>query len=330
MKIAIFGAGAIGGYLGARLAKTGIDVTLIARGPPLAAIRENGLTLHTLDGSFTVRPRATDDPAQAGRQDFVFLTIKASAAPAIAAGLAPMLDEGTGVVTAMNGLPFWYFHRLEGPHEGRRIRAVDPDDLLWTHVGPQRAIGCVLDPAATIEAPGVIRHTYSDRVPIGEPDGSRSERIQRLSKAMIGAGLKAPVRPRIRTDIWIKLWGNVCFNPLSALTGSTLDVLATDSELAPVVGAMMAEARAVGEALGIDFLIETQKRIAGAAEAGAHKTSMLQDLESGRPMEIDPIVGAVVEVGRMLGVPTPTIDIILALVRRRAIAAGCYAPPKIG
>jgi len=326
VKIAIFGAGAIGGYLGAKLAKAGIDVTLIARGPHLAAIRENGLTLHTLAESFTVRPRATDDPAQAGEQDFVFLTIKSNSAPAVAAGLAPMLRADTGVVTAMNGLPFWYFHKLGGPHEGRRLRSVDPADLMWTHIGPQRAIGCVLDPAAAIEAPGVIRHTYSDRVPIGEPDGSRSERIQALSKAMIAAGLKAPVRPRIRTDIWIKLWGNVCFNPLSALTCGTLDKLATDPELSPLVTALMSEARAVGEALGIDFLIDTQKRIAGAAETGAHKTSMLQDLESGRPMEIDPIVGAVVEMGRLLNVPTPAIDIVLALVRRRAIEAGCYRP----
>ncbi|MGE0658973.1 MAG: ketopantoate reductase family protein, partial [Reyranellaceae bacterium] len=187
MKIAIFGAGAIGGYLGARLARAGVDVTLIARGPHLAAIRENGLTLHTLAESFTVRPHATDDPAQAGEQDFVFLTIKSNSAPAIAASLAPMLRPDSGVVTAMNGLPFWYFHKLGGPHEGRRLKSVDPGDLLWTHIGPQRAIGCVLDPAAAIEAPGVIRHTYSDRVPIGEPDGSRSERIQALSKAMIAA-----------------------------------------------------------------------------------------------------------------------------------------------
>jgi 2-dehydropantoate 2-reductase len=326
VKIAIFGAGAIGGYLGAKLAKAGVEVTLIARGPHLAAIKANGLTLHTLEESFTVHPNATDDPAQAGPQDFVFLTIKSNSAPAIAPTLKPMLREDTGVVTAMNGLPFWYFHKLDGPHEGRRLKSVDPQDLMWDHIGPQRAIGCVLDPAAAIEAPGVIRHTYSDRVPIGEPDGSRSERIQALSKAMIAAGLKAPVRPRIRTDIWIKLWGNVCFNPLSALTQATLDVLGTDEQLAPLVMALMSEARAVGEALGIDFLIDTSKRIAGAADAGAHKTSMLQDLQSGRPMEIDPIVGAVVEIGRMLGVPTPTIDIVLALVRRRAIEAGCYKP----
>jgi 2-dehydropantoate 2-reductase len=326
VKIAIFGAGAIGGYLGAKLAKAGVDVTLIARGPHLAAIKANGLTLQTLGESFTVRPAATDDPAQADAQDFVFLTIKSNSAPAIAATLKPMLRGDTGVVTAMNGLPFWYFHKQGGPHEGRRLQAVDPHDLMWSHIGPERAIGCVLDPAATIQAPGIIRHTYSDRVPIGEPDGSRSDRIQALSKAMIAAGLKAPVRPRIRTDIWIKLWGNVCFNPLSALTGATLDVLATDKELAPLVMALMSEARSVGEALGIDFLIDTQKRIAGAADAGAHKTSMLQDLESGRPMEIDPIVGAVVEIGRMLNVPTPTIDIVLALVRRRAIEAGCYKP----
>ncbi len=324
MKVAIFGAGAIGGYLGAKLARAGIDVTLIARGPHLQAIRDKGLTLETLGESFTVRPHATDKPGEAGQQDFVFLTIKAHAAPAIAESLQPMLRADTGVVTAMNGLPFWYFHGLPGPYQDRQIRSVDPDGRLWKFVGPQRAIGCVLDPAAAIAAPGVIRHTYSDRVPIGEPDGSRSERIQALSRAMIGAGLKAPVRPRIRQDIWIKLWGNVCFNPLSALTGATLDLLATDAELKPVVRAMMEEARAVGEALGVDFLIDTDKRIMGAAEAGAHKTSMLQDLETGRPMEIDAVIGAVVEVARLAKVPTPTIDSVLALVKRRAREAGCY------
>jgi 2-dehydropantoate 2-reductase len=325
VKVAIFGAGAIGGYLGAKLAKAGVDVTLIARGPHLAAIRQHGLTLETLGDRFTVRPHATDRPGEAGLQDFVFLTIKAHAAPAIAESLQPMLREDTGVVTAMNGLPFWYFHKLGGPYDGRQIKSVDPEGKLWRFIGPQRAIGCVLDPAATIAVPGVIKHTYSDRVPVGEPDGSRSERIQALSRAMIAAGMKAPVRPRIRQDIWIKLWGNVCFNPLSVLTGATLDVLATDAELRPVVRAMMEEARTVGEALGIDFLIDTDKRIAGAAEAGAHKTSMLQDLETGRPMEIDAVVGAVVEVARMAGVATPTIDSVLALLKRRAREAGCYS-----
>ncbi len=324
MKVAIFGAGAIGGYLGAKLAKVGVDVTLIARGPHLAAIRKHGLTLETLDDRFTVKPHATDKPAEAGPQDFVFLTIKAHSAPAIAESLQPMLREDTGVVTAMNGLPFWYFHKLAGPYEGKKIKSVDPDGKLWKFIGPDRAIGCVLDPAATIAAPGVIKHTYSDRVPVGEPDGSRSDRIQALSKAMIAAGMKAPVRPKIRQDIWIKLWGNACFNSLSALTGATLDVLATDAELKPVVRALMEEARAVGEALGVDFLIDTDKRIMGAADAGAHKTSMLQDLESGRPMEIDAVVGAVVEVARMAGVATPAIDSVLALVRRRAREAGCY------
>lgn len=324
MRIAIFGAGAIGGYLGARLARAGLDVTLIARGPHLAAMRENGLTLETLGERFTVRPRLTDRPGEAGPQDYVFLTLKAHAAPGIAEALQPLLGPGTAVVTAMNGVPFWYFHGLGGPWAGRRVRAVDPDDRLWTLVGPERCIGCVVYPAAEIAAPGVVRHTYSDRVPIGEPSGERSARVTALSKAMIGAGIKAPVRPRIRDDIWVKLWGNVCFNPLSALTLSPLDRLATDPELKPLVFALMSEARVVGEALGVDFLIDTEKRIAGAAEAGPHKTSMLQDLESGRPMEIDAIVAAVCEMGRLAGVPTPTIDTVLALVRERARQAGCY------
>ena len=324
MKIAVFGAGAMGGYLAAKLAKSGIDVTVIARGANLAAIKEGGLTLETMGQRFTVRPAVTDQPAQAGKQDYVFLCVKAHAAPAIAASLAPMLREDSGVVTAMNGLPFWYFYKLPGAHENARIRSVDPEDLLWRHIGPQRAIGCVLDPAATLVSPGQVRHTYSDRVPIGEPDGSRSPRIEALSKAMIGAGLKAPVRPRIRGDIWIKLWGNACFNPLSALTGATLDVLATDADVAPTVRAMMEEARAVGEAMGVEFPIATDKRIAGAADVGPHKTSMLQDLEAKRPMEIDALVGAVAEAGRLVGVATPTLDIVLALVRLRARIAGCY------
>jgi 2-dehydropantoate 2-reductase len=221
-------------------------------------------------------------------------------------------------------MPFWYFHKLAGPYEDRRIKAVDPDDLLWTHIGPQRAIGCVLDPAATIEAPGIIRHTYSDRVPIGEPDGSRSERIQALSKAMIAAGLKAPVRPRIRSDIWIKLWGNVCFNPISALTHATLDVICTDPATRALSRAIMMETQGIAETFGVKFRVDVERRIEGARKVGAHKTSMLQDLERGRPMEIDPLVTVVQEMGRLTGVATPALDSVLAMVTQRARIAGLY------
>ena len=208
--------------------------------------------------------------------------------------------------------------------KGRRIEAVDPGGKIWDAIGPERAIGCVVYPAAEIEAPGVIRHVEGDRFPLGEPSGEKSERVQALSRAMVAAGLRSAVRPEIRNDIWIKLWGNLSFNPISALTGGTLAEICADEGTRSVARAMMVEAQAIGEALGVTFGVDVDRRIAGAAEIGAHKTSMLQDLERGRPMEIDALVTAVQELGRLVGKPTPAIDIVLALVRQRARLAGCY------
>ena len=324
MKICVYGAGAIGGYFGARLARCGHDVTLIARGPHLEAMRKNGLRLISDGDDFTVHPMCTDDPAEAGPQDYVIITLKAHSVPAVAERMKPLLGPGTAVVPAVNGVPWWYFHKLEGPWEGTRIETVDPGGAQWTHIGPERVIGCVVYPAAEVVEPGVVRHIALDRVPLGELDGTRSERAQALGKALIEAGVKAPVRPRIRDDVWIKLWGNCAFNPVSVLTGGTLGEIAQDPATRAVTRAMMVEAQAIGEKLGARFPIDVERRIDGAAEVGDHKSSTLQDFERGRPMEIDALVAAVAELGRLVGIPTPTMDMIYALVRQRARTAGCY------
>ena len=329
MKICIFGAGAIGGYLGARLAATDVDVSLVARGPHLEAMRRDGLTLREAAEETVVAVNATDDPATLGRQDYVVVTLKAHSVPAIVERLPPLLGPSTAVVTASNGVPWWYFHGLEGPHANRRLRSVDPDDVQWNGIGPERAIGCVVYPACEIEAPGVVRHTEGNRFVLGEPSGEKSERVSALSEAFIDAGLRAPIR-RIRDEIWMKLWGNLCFNPISALTTATLDVIATDSPgTREVAAAMMREAQTIGERLGVRFGVDMDKRIAGAAAVGAHRTSMLQDLELGRPMEIDALVTAVQELGKLVQVATPTIDIVLALIQQRARVAGTYFRPKL-
>jgi 2-dehydropantoate 2-reductase len=316
LRICIFGAGAIGGLIGARLgAKGEAEVSLIARGPHLAAMRERGLTLRSEEGEFTVPVRATDRAAELGPQDYVVLALKAHAIPAILDDLQALLGPDTAVVTAQNGVPWWYFYKHGGPHEGRRIEAVDPGGRIWDAIGPERAIGCVAHPAAEIEAPGIVRHIEGDRFPLGEPSGERSERVLALSRAFVAAGLRAPVRPQLRNEIWVKLWGNLSFNPISALTRATLDRICADPGTRAVARAMMVEAQAIGEALGVSFPVDVDRRIEGAAAVGAHKTSMLQDLELGRPLEIDALVTAVQELGRVTGVPTPSIDLVLALVR---------------
>ncbi len=318
MKIGIFGAGAIGGLLGARLAHAGADVTFIARGPHLAAMQAHGVTLHSGGETLTVHPRCVADAAEAGIQDFVFVTLKANALPAAAPSIAKMLGPDSALVTAINGVPYWYFYGIDGPHRDRPIDSVDPGGALWRILPPSQAIGCVVYPAAEVVAPGVIVHTYGDRFTLGEPDGSRSPRIAALAAALQAAGFKAPIRPRIRDDIWVKLWGNMAFNPLSALTGATLDRLAGQPDLRAAARAMMLEGQAVAEALGIRFAIDVDKRIQGALEVGAHKTSMLQDLERGRPLEIEALLGAVVELGALVGIPMPSSTLVLALVRERA------------
>ncbi len=324
MKVAIFGAGAIGGFLGVRLTRAGADVTFIARGPHLAAMQANGVTLRSEGESVTVRPRCVASAEQAGVQDYVVVTLKAHGLPAAAPSIATMMGPDSAVVTGINGIPYWYFYGLDSPYRDRVVESVDPGGRLWSVLPPSKAIGCVVYPAAEVVEPGVIEHSYGDRFTLGEPDGSRSARVEAFSRALIAAGLKAPVRPRIRDELWVKLWGNLAFNPVSALTAATLDRITGDDDLRDLCRGMMLEAKVVAEALGVRFGIDVDKRIAGAAEVGVHKTSMLQDLERGRPMEIDALLGSVVELGGAVGEAMPLCRAVLALARERARQAGCY------
>lgn len=325
MKICIFGAGAIGGYMGAKLAEAGADVSLVARGPHLAAMQANGLTLIEDGQSTTLPVTASDDPEELGPQDYVIITLKAHSVPPVVGRMQPLIGPDTTVVSGVNGVPWWYFHKIGGPLEGTRLHSVDPGDAQWEGFGPDRVLGCVVYPAAEVAEPGVIRHVEGNRFSLGEPDGSKSDRAQALSKALMAAGLKAPVRPRLRDEIWVKLWGNLSFNPISALTHATLDVLCTDPGTRAVARAMMLEAQTIAEKLGVKFPIDVERRIDGGAAVGAHRTSMLQDLDAGRPMEIDALVGSVQELGCITGTETPTIDTVLALIRLRAKSAGLAA-----
>jgi 2-dehydropantoate 2-reductase len=330
MKLCIFGAGAIGGLMAAKLAaqreKGGeAEVTVIARGPHLAAMQANGLKLISEgEQELVVRPRCFATAEEAGPQDYVLVTLKAHSLPSAAKQMQPLLGPQTAIVSAVNGIPWWYFHKLGGPFEGRRVESVDPGGAVSALLPPERAIGCIVYPAAEVTEPGVIEHSYGDRFTLGEPDGSRSERVNALAAALVAAGFKAPVRPRIRDELWVKLWGNMAFNPLSALTAATLDVITGEPELRAVCRQMMLEGQAVAEKLGVRFAIDVDKRIAGGAEVGAHKTSMLQDLERGRPMEVDALLGSVVELAEMVEEPAPTCRTVLALLRTRARLAGCY------
>ncbi|HMP39895.1 MAG TPA: 2-dehydropantoate 2-reductase [Roseiflexaceae bacterium] len=314
MKIAIIGAGAIGGYLAARLAHAGTSVTVIARGANLVAIRNDGLRLYENGNELVVRPDVTDDPVAAGPHDVVVVAVKAQQLAAVVPLLAPLYHATTMVVPAQNGIPWWYFQRHGGEYEGRTVAAVDPDGILTAAIPIERVIGCVVYPATELTAPGVIRHIEGDRFTLGEPDGTRSERIQALAHCLTRAGLKAPIRPRIRAEIWLKLWGNLAFNPISALSGATLVEICRHPQGRALTAAMMAEARDVAARLGIEFNISIEQRIAGAEQVGAHKTSMLQDVEAGRSTEIDALVGAVAELGRLVGVATPHIDAMYAAV----------------
>jgi 2-dehydropantoate 2-reductase len=325
MKVCIFGAGAIGGYMGVKLAKAGADVSLVARGPHLVAMQEKGLTLIEEGETTTVPVTASDDPAALGVQDYVIVTLKAHSVPPVVSKMAPLIGLNTTIVSGVNGVPWWYFHKLEGVHEGTRLDSVDPGNAQWDGFGPDRVLGCVVYPAAEVIEPGVIKHIEGNRFSLGEPDGSKSDRAQALSKILTNAGLKAPVRPKLRDEIWVKLWGNLSFNPISALTHATLDVLCTDEGTRAVARNMMVEAQEIAERLGVKFPIDVDRRIAGGAAVGAHRTSMLQDLDQGRPMEIDALVASVRELGRVTGVPTPTIDTVLGLIRLRARTAGLYS-----
>ncbi|MFZ9072118.1 MAG: 2-dehydropantoate 2-reductase [Paracoccaceae bacterium] len=324
MKICVFGAGAIGGYMGVKLAQAGADVSLVARGPHLAAMQQNGLRLIEEGQEHKVSVSASDTPADLGEQDYIIVTLKAHSVPPVVEKMRPLIGKNTTIVSGVNGVPWWYFHKIGGPLEGRRLHSVDPDDAQWNGFGPDNVLGCVVYPAAEVIEPGVIKHIEGNRFSLGEPDGSKSERAISLSQALSAAGLKAPVRPKLRDEIWVKLWGNLSFNPISALTHATLDVLCTDEGTRPIARAMMLEAQEIAEKLGVKFPIDVERRIDGGAAVGAHRTSMLQDLDQGRPMEIDALVASVQELGKITQTPTPIIDTVLGLVRLRARTANLY------
>jgi 2-dehydropantoate 2-reductase len=324
VRVCVYGAGAIGGYLAGKLAKSGVAVSVVARGAHLTAIRQHGLRIREKDGEFQVPVDASDDPSALDPVDYVIVALKAHQVAAAVDGIRSLCGADGAVVTAANGVPWWYTYGLSGPYESRRIQSVDPGGIIWDRIGPERAIGCVVWPAAEIAEPGVIQHIASERFDLGEPQGDRSERVVRLSQAMIAAGLKAPVRPRLRDDIWTKLWGNCCFNPVSALTGATLEQITGDPQLRALCRRVMAEAEAIGEAMGARFLLDIDKRIDAAGSTGAHKTSMLQDLERGRPLEIDALVTAVIELGEMAGIACPNLQSIHALVAAKARLMGLY------
>jgi 2-dehydropantoate 2-reductase len=324
MKICIYGAGAIGGYLGVLLKRAGADVSLIARGSHLAAIRRDGLKLEIKGETLQAAMPASDTPADLGPQDYVISALKAHQAWEVAADMAPLLGPETAVVTAQNGLPWWYFYGLKSQYANRRIETVDPGGRQWEAIGPQRVIGCTVYPATEVVAPGVVKHIDGDKFGLGEPTGVTTERVKALSEMFQAAGLKAPVLPEIRDDIWLKLWGNLCFNPISCLTRATLDVVATDPGTRALSANMMREAERIGHRLGVNFRVEMERRINGAARVGAHKTSMLQDLERGRPLEIDAMLTSVQELGRLVELDTPHIDAVLALVQQLGRTQGLY------
>ncbi|HEV8487458.1 MAG TPA: 2-dehydropantoate 2-reductase [Blastocatellia bacterium] len=315
MKFAVVGAGAIGAFAGAMLSRSGDDVTLIARGAHLKAMQERGVRVRGSLGEFEARPAATDDPSDVGHVDAVLLTVKAHSLTEMAPRLTPLIGPDTCVVSMQNGIPWWYFYRHGGEWEGTHLESVDPGGVVSNSIDPARVIGCVVYPSTIITEPGVVEHIEGTRFAIGEPDGGKSERCRLVADAFIKAGLRCPIRGKIRHDMWVKLMGSVAFNPISALTRSTLIEIVQCRETRALSAAIMAEAEAVAQGLGIDLGVSIEQRLEGAEKVGAHKTSMLQDVEAGRPLELEAIVGAVVELGRRLGVAMPSTEAAYACVK---------------
>ncbi|MEU9996969.1 2-dehydropantoate 2-reductase [Streptomyces sp. NPDC048370] len=313
MKVAVLGAGAIGAYVGAALDRAGADVHLIARGPHLAAMRQHGVRVESPRGDFTARVHATDDPADIGPVDYVFLGLKAHAYAACGPLVAPLLHDTTAVVAAQNGIPWWYFHRHGGPHDGHRVESVDPGGAVSAVLAPERAIGCVVYAATELSGPGVVRHLEGTRFSIGEPDRTASERCGTFAEAMRAGGLKCPVEAELRHDIWIKLLGNISFNPISALARATMRQMCRHGGTRQVIEQMMHETLAVAAALGCRPDISVERRLAGAERVGDHRTSTLQDLEAGKPLELDVLLAAVVELAAVTDVPVPTLRTVHAL-----------------
>jgi 2-dehydropantoate 2-reductase len=315
MRTLIAGAGAIGGYIGACMARAGQDVTLFARGPHLQAMQERGLRVLSASGDFEVRPRVIGDLNEAGPVDTIILGVKAHGLTQLAPHIRPLLSSDTTVVSTQNGIPWWYFQISAGEHTGLDLESVEPGGVIADCIDPTRVVGSIVYLGTEIVEPGVIRHTEGNRISLGEPDGSRSERCRAIAAALIGAGLRCPVSVHLRNEIWVKLLGNVAFNPLSALTRATLVQMARDPHIRPVVRSIMSEVEAVANRLGIEMPVSLDQRIAGAEKVGEHKTSMLQDVEANRPMELEPVVGAVVELGERLGIEMPYTRTVYAAAR---------------
>jgi 2-dehydropantoate 2-reductase len=327
MRVAVLGAGAIGAYVGAALARGGTDVHLIARGENLEALRSRGVRVRSPRGDFEAHPPATDDSREVGPVDFVFLGLKAHSYETCGTLLEPLLHEETAVVAGQNGIPWWYFHRLAGPYEGRRIEAVDPGGAVSRVIPPERAIGCVAFPGTELAEPGVVQHHEGTRFSIGEPDGSMSERCKRFSDAMVAGGLKCPIEERIRDDIWIKLMGNVAFNPLSILTRSTLAQMCAHEATRALVARIMSESLEIARAVGANPSISIEKRLSGAEGVGDHKPSTLQDLEAGKPLELAALIDAVVELADLTGVEAPSLRAVAAASGLLAETLGLSTPP---
>jgi 2-dehydropantoate 2-reductase len=317
MKICIVGAGATGGYLGVKLINAGFDVSLVARGAHLTAMKKKGLTLIENDKEITCSPKCSDSMKELGKMDFIFITLKAYSINGLVKEISTMFDENTSVISAYNGIPWWYFFGAEGQFKNYRIKCIDPENIQWNVITPERIIGCVVYPATEIIEPGVIKHIEGNRFSLGEPNGAQTERISRISKAMVRADLRAPVRKNIRQEIWMKLIGNLAFNPLSVITEETLDVLLLNEENKKTAYEAMKEATSIMDKLNVPMSISIDQRIEGAAKVGSHKTSMLQDYERGKELELDALVVAVKEIADLLGIKTPTIDRILHTVTEK-------------
>ncbi|MGA2990221.1 MAG: 2-dehydropantoate 2-reductase [Candidatus Korobacteraceae bacterium] len=328
MKFLIAGAGAIGAYLGARMARAGLDVTLFARGPHLRAMQERGVRVESREGDFEARPKVSGNLQEVGPVDVVLLTVKAHSLPALAPQLRPVLGEQTAVVSTQNGVPWWFFQGPQqrrncvagaegwgGPCQGMRLERVDPGGAISAAIEPHRVVGSLIYFATEITAPGVVRHTEGNRISLGEPDGTRSERCHSIAEALIAAGFRCPISTHIRQEIWVKILGNIAFNPISALTGATLAQMLRDPETSALIRNIMQETEAVGLRLGLELPITIEQRMAGAAKVGEHKTSMLQDLEAGRPLELEAIVGAVLELAERLDVKMPHTRAVYACTK---------------
>jgi 2-dehydropantoate 2-reductase len=326
MRICIYGAGAIGGYLGAMLAEAGHDISLVARGDHLKALQANGLTLEIGGRTLKSRPRVSANPVELGPQDHIIVSVKGPSLPSVMSAVTPLLGPETSVVTALNGIPWWFFHGFGGAHDGRRLTSVDPDGSLGRSLDPRHIIGCVVHAGCSVPAPGVVRHASGDLFVIGEPTGGTSPRCETLQKAIVGAGLRCEISPRIQQAVWMKLLGNMSMGPLSVLTSGTLAGMARDPGTRKVSADMMTEAIAVGRHFGLDPGMSVEERIELGARLGEFKTSMLQDFEKGRPMELDTFLAAIIEMARLAGVTTPTIETVQALTIHKARQAGLYPP----